>query len=63
MDDALNAAITRLAEFRTSWEAGDRICEHSKLTTADIDEVLAQLGWSKGEPSNPVMREIRVEGE
>lgn len=58
MDDALNTAIARLAEFRRSWNAGDQICEECKLTADDLDLILAQLSWPEGENAEPTAREV-----
>ena len=49
MDDALNTAIARLADFRASWSPGDQICEDSGLTADDLDLILAQLSWPEGD--------------
>ena len=58
---ALSAAMARLATFRTTWEAGDRIDDFSGLTADDLDLILEQLNVEPVERAagNPVMREIR----
>ena len=60
MDRILNAAIARLADFRSGWNAEDMIDEESGLSARDVDMILATLGYPDDEPwSNPIMREIR----
>jgi hypothetical protein len=53
MDDTLNDAIASLAAFRASCDDDELIDEESKLTSAKLDLILAQLSWPEGEPEEP----------
>jgi hypothetical protein len=53
MDDSLKDAIASLAAFRASCDdelIDELIDEESKLTSAKLDLILAQLSWPEGEP-------------
>ena len=49
MDDALNTAIARLADFRASFNQGDLVSDDPVLTADDLDLILAQLSWPEGD--------------